>query len=405
MTTVDYVGSVPDHVDDKLVHDIDHYNIPGMHDKYCEEDIHQLWKNVQDTYPPVFWTPRYGGHWITTRYEHLQRVLTEHETFSSSELVIPTGVAPKFIPVQLDPPEHADYRKLLAPAFTPGKLNEVAANARAIAIEIIERVRPQGRCDFVADFASAMPIIAFLTMIDLPIEDADRLATMLRDADPAAPGAAEAWAQMAAYLSGHIEERRAEPRDDVISSLVQAEVNGQPLTPEEVLGMCLLLLAAGLDTTALMTAFAARYIAQDRSCREELAANPDLYGVAVEEFARRFGLSSIARLVRRDTQLGDATLREGDLILAVTSLGGLDETVNPDPMRLDFDRRRARHTTFGQGAHTCIGMRLAKLELNIFLEEWFSRIPDFWIADGPAPRMSSGLTLKLHELNLEWPTD
>jgi len=394
--------AIPAHVPRDLVRDLDLYALPGLESGHTL-DVHALWKNVQDTHPPVFWTPHYGGHWVVTRYAEIEKLLFEHERFSSSEPFVPRGVIPLQIPVQFDPPQHGPFRKLLMPAFAPKVLARATERARAAAVEIIERLRPEGSCEFVQDFAGTMPVIAFLTLIDLPEEDYAYLrGVAVRMSSPADPAAPAAWAEMSAYVQGHIDERRKAPRDDFITSLLTAKVGGRPLTSEEIFGMCLLIVGGGLDTVVSMTSFAAAHLAQHPEARADLLAHPDRMASAVEEIARRFGTSNLGRQVRQDTTLGGVDIPEGDIVMALIPLAGLDETVTDDPMALDFSRGRPRHLAFGIGPHTCIGNTLARREIRIFLEEWLSRIPDFRLAAGTMPHVTTGIVNSVADLHLEW---
>lgn len=393
---------IPDHVPAELVRDVDLYAPPGMTGA-ATADIHAIWKAVQDSHPRVFWTPRHGGHWIATRYAEIERMLLEPATFSSAESFVPRGVIPNLLPVALDPPDHAGFRKLLMPAFTPKVLGRATDRARRAAIEIVERLKPQGGCEFVADFAGAMPIIAFLTLIDLPEEDYSYLRGLaIHMSSPTHPQSPAAWAEMSDYVRGKIAERRTAPRDDLITSLIHAEVQGRALTDEEIFSLCLVVVGGGLDTVVSMTSFAACHLAQDHAARRAIAADPATLGDAVEEITRRFGTSNLGRLARVDTVLGDAPVRAGEIIVGIFPATGLDETVNPDPMTFALDRKRRRHLNFGTGVHTCIGNNLARREIRIFLEEWLSRIPHFELTPDRPPRATTGVVNSMESLHLRW---
>jgi cytochrome P450 len=402
MTNPTIMHAAPAHVPPALVRDFDFYHPPGLGEEGTL-DLHHLWKDVQDSYPRIFWTPHHGGHWIISRYADIQAMLLDPATFSNAEPFLPRGVIPFQTPVQLDPPDHGPFRKLLMPAFMPASLARATDRARRAAIEIIAALAPQGRCEFVGDFAGVMPIIAFLTLINLPIDDFAYLRGIaVKMGNPTNPEAGQAWADMSAYVLRQIEQRRAAPQDDFISSVIAGTVGGRPLSDEEVFSMCLLIVGGGLDTVVSMTSLAASYLAQHPQARQQLRERPELIDNAVEEIARRFGTSNLARLVRADTQIAGVPVRAGDIVLALFPCAGLDETVNADPMTLDFARARPRHLAFGTGPHTCIGNRLAKREIRIFLEEWLPRIPDFRLARGTLPQVHTGLVNSVARLDLEW---
>lgn len=394
-------AAIPDHVPPKLVRDLDLYAPPGMEGR-ASLDVHAVWKQIQDSYPPVFWTPHYGGHWIATRYREIEHMLLEHQTFSSREPFIPRGVLPNMLPVQVDPPEHGAYRKLLMPAFSPKALSRATERARQAAIEIIERLKPERYCEFVQDFAGTMPIVAFLSLINLPEADYAYLRGLaVHMSVPTHPRSAAAWEEISVYVRKQISLRRADPLDDFITTLIHAQVSGRPLTDDEIFSLCLVVIGGGLDTVVSMTSFAACFLARHPEHRQELATHPDRITTAVEEIARRFGTSNLGRVARRDTILGGAPIRTGDLVVGLFPLAGLDDHINPDPMSVDFTRRR-RHLAFGTGVHTCIGNTLARREIRIFLEEWLTRIPDFHLTPGKPPIMTTGLVNSVSELHLSW---
>lgn len=396
------VAEVPAHIPPHLIHDVDIYAPPGM-DGATTADVHAVWKAVQDSHPPLFWTPRHGGHWIATRYRDMEKMLMTHQSFSSAESFIPRNTLPYMLPVQLDPPEHGKFRKLLMPAFSPSVLTRATDRARHAAREIIEEIRPRGGCEFVQDFAGTMPIIAFLTLIDLPEEDQPYLRGLaIYMSSPTHPRSADAWGEISDYVRRQIAQRRADPRDDLISSLIHAQVDGRSLTEDEIFSLCLVVVGGGLDTVVSMTAFAACFLAQHPAHRRELVAHPDIMPDAVEEIIRRFGTSNLGRIARNDIMLGDLMIRAGEMIIGMFPLAGLDETVNPDPMTVDFARARRRHLAFGTGPHTCIGNNLARREIRIFLEEWMARIPDFYLTPGTTPKMTTGIVNSMEELHLSW---
>ena len=392
---------IPAHVPEELVRDFDLYSPPGMVDGHTD-DLHSVWKGVQDTMPSLFWTPRNGGHWVLTRHDDIRGVALNPKTFSNRENQIPLGVAPYLVPVNVDPPEHGAFRKLLMPWFSPARLAEVTDQARKTATTIIEELQPKGRCEFFSDFAGVMPIVAFLTLVNLPRDDLLYLRNLSSRMTPAHPEVEEAWAEMAEYVNRHIANRRANPQNDAFSALHTATVFGRPLTDKEIFDMSLLLVSGGLDTVVNATCFSAEFLARSPAHRRELIEHPERIDSAVEELMRRFGISNLGRVVVEDTELRGVEIRAGDAVLLPFPLAGLDETVNEDPMTVDFQRKAPKHLQFSTGPHTCIGNRLAKREIRIFLEEWLTRIPDFELAPGHKPRMKTGVVNHIEELQLVW---
>lgn len=392
---------VPDNVPPELVRDFDVYNIPGLVDG-ASEDIHLLWKKVQDTYPEIFWTPHYGGHWIITRYTPMRDMLLDTGTFSSSDSFIPRGNAPALIPVQLDPPEHGKYRALLNPYFTPAMVAKTSATARQVAIEIIEDLKPKGHCEFVSEFAGIMPVVTFLTLVNLPLSDMDYLKNLGKRLMPTSPDIAEAYIELDEYIARQFDLRRQNPQDDFLTALLKAEVDNRKLTPDEIASIARLVVSGGLDTVVLVTTFTATFLARHPDHCRELIEHPERIDNAVEEFVRCFGPSNLGRLVRHDSEFHGVHFRKGDFVLGLFPMGGWDEQVNESPEKIDFTRKGQRYLTFGFGPHVCIGNRLGKQEIKAFLEEWLARIPEFHLAPGFTPRMTPGMLNQLHELQLEW---
>lgn len=184
--------------------------------------------------------------------------------------------------------------------------------------------------------------------------------------------------------------------------LVSAQVMGRDLTPTERHNVVQLVVTGGLDTVINTTSFAMNHFARHPELQRDLRDHPELHDAAVDEINRRFGTSNLARLVREDVDFAQVSLRKGDQILGIFPLSGLDERVNPDPMRFDPRRQKRRHVNFGSGPHTCLGARLARREIRIFLEEWIGTMPDCRIVEGTAPRMATGIINTMNNLQLEW---
>ena len=331
---------------------------------------------------------------------------SEHQLFSNSQIFIPATQLPsKLIPLNLDPPEHGPFRAILAPAFTPSALDVLHLQARTIAVELIESLRPKGECEFVRDFAEKLPIIVFLNMMDLPLEDREYLLGLSQqNVAPSTPEQrVEAHKLLAAYINGHIEERKRAPGADLLSRIVSARVGDRPLQPAEALSMSTLLLFGGLDTVASLMSFTMCFLARHPEHRRELRENPALRPAAIEEMIRRHGISNSVRVVRRDHEYKGVPFRQGDLVSLPTSLAGLDDREIDDPLVVDFHRKRSKHAAFGHGPHVCPGSMLARRELGVLLEEWLSRIPDFELKSGSKPVFRAARLNGVSELRLQWP--
>ncbi|MCK9542794.1 MAG: cytochrome P450, partial [Novosphingobium sp.] len=281
----------PPHVPAGLVRDFDLYDGPGLGGGYAP-DIHKLWKAFQDTHPPVFWTPRNGGHWVLTRHDVIREVALDPARFSSRDIFVPQGTAPFLIPTNSDAPLHSRYRRLMDPFFSPAALARVTDAARDVAAEMIDRIRPKGRCEFMSEFASVMPVVAFMTLINLPMEDLDYLLTVAGRFSPSDPEHEHAWADLSGYVRRQLNLRREQPEDDFMSRMLEAEIDGRKLTDDEIFSMSLLVISGGLDTVAISIGFAAAFLAQNPAHRRELIAHPERIDNAINEMLRRFGVSN-----------------------------------------------------------------------------------------------------------------
>ena len=308
------------------------------------------------------------------------------------------------VPIFLDPPDHTTYRALINPWFSPKAVAALEPKAASSRSSLIDELKPRGRCDFVTDFAQHLPIQVFMSIVDVPAE---------RPRGPARTGPT-AWCgpekpedvhetikKIFAYASQKIAERRANPGDDLISKLTQAEVNGRPMTHEELMGMVSLILIGGMDTVVSAMSFAANFLAGSPRHRQQLIERPELIPKAVDELLRRFPVVNQGRWLRRTSNEGraDESRRHGhhadDAARARrpqvrhrwkwTSIG-------PTPI----------HSTFGNGPHRCPGSNLGRTELKIFLQEWLPRIPDFRHDPNGKVGMSSGVNATVYRLPLVW---
>lgn len=392
----------PSHVPVELVFDFDVYQPPG-----ATTDFHAALKRMHTSgAPEIFWTPRHGGHWVVTRGADMYPIFADHEHFSNRMLTVPKsrnhGIT--LYPIHADLPTHTAYRALLNPSFAPKSVATLEAKARELAIELIENLKPQGKCNFVTDFAQHLPIQVFMSIVDVPSIDRKQLLTwadgMVRPEKP--EDVFVTIKNIFAYSARKIAERRAQPGDDLISKLTRAQVNGRLMTDEEITGMVSLVLIGGMDTVVSAMAFAANFLAGSPKHRHQLIERPELIPKAVDELLRRFPIVNQGRYVAKDITIGDATMKEGDMVIMPTTLHGLDERIFPNPLEVDFERPTPIHSTFGNGPHRCPGSNLGRTELKVFLQEWLPRIPDFEIDSAGEVGMSSGVNGTIYSLPLVW---
>jgi cytochrome P450 len=348
---------------------------------------------------------------VVSRYDDVCWALRHPEVFSSAAEAVDIGQEQPLIPLQIDPPDHSKYRRLLDPQFSPKRMAELEGGAREFVNRLIDGFASRGTCDFHEQFATPLPSTIFLMLMGLPIED---LPTFLQWRDNTVrpdvePGDFEG-AQRIRERTGHeiteyfltaIEKRRSDPDDKLLSRLVHAEIEGRPLTRDELLGTCHLLMLGGLDTVTATLDCSIAYLAHHPERRRELVQKPELTGAAVEELLRwETPVQMVARVVKQDATIGGVDVKVGDRAVILIGAADGDEREFADVDTVSFTRETNRHVAFGGGPHRCLGSHLARLELRVALEEFHHRIPDYRIPDGtellysPGIRQTMGLPLE-----------
>lgn len=390
---------VPAHIPSQLVRDFDIYSLRGF-----EGDLFEEWKKLQDEYPPLFYTPSNGGHWVATRARLTEKILGENSLFSSAVTVppLPPGVSP-MPPIHMDLPVHREFRALINPWFAPKSLRDLTARARKLASELVDGLHDRGCCEFVSDFAMHLPIGVFLGMAGLPMSDREWLlerAELIRMENPA--DREREYIAIQEYLGQAIDARRRSPTDDILSSIVHGKINGRGLSDEEVLGECTVVLLGGLDTVASMLGFIARYLATHDEFRKQLCTHLERIPDATQELLRRHSVASTPRVASADLELDGVAIKKGDRLWIGTWFHSLDETQWEDSLTVDIDRDNSELLTFGTGIHRCPGAALARNEISVFLDQWLRKIPDFWIAPTETSVAVSGSVNAMIRLPLAW---
>jgi cytochrome P450 len=395
---------IPAHVPGHLVVDFD-YIQPSV-----GGSIVDFWNAVQTdpAIPDIFFTPHQGGHWIMKRFDDIAHVFQNYADFSSIHEVIPIGsTEPHVPPTGMDPPQHTEYRRLLAPFFSPKSIENLEVRSRELTLQLMDRFRGATECEFIRDFSLTMPIGIFMSLVNAPEDDRLVLLDLSDRAvrSPTAEGRVQAYKELEHYLEKVFAERRENLGDDVLSALIKARVEGgQPMTHKQLIDCGSVLLAAGMDTVASMLGFIILFLAQNPNHRALLVANPDRLPQALEELMRLYSSANLGRVATRDLEYKGIAMKAGDAVLCSTSLAGIDPAHFSDPLTVDFDRADKRSLVFGKGPHQCIGAFLARTELRVFIGEWLKRVPDFRIKAGEAPQFASGPANGITSLPLEWDT-
>ncbi|MDB5715016.1 MAG: cytochrome [Sphingomonadales bacterium] len=401
--TITELAERPSNVPADRVVDFDVYNPEGV-----ENGFHEIFQKLRDqTGHSLVWTPRNEGHWIATGGQLMLDIWPDHKRFSSRIIVIPKSVGEQhqMLPSTIDPPFHRDFRNLLNVTLSSSAIKAKEPLMREMAGELIDKFMRKGHCNFTTSYAELLPIQVFLGIVDLPQSDA-RLLKKLADDIVHPDGTvdyADAKQGFFDYLEPHLEQRRNGGANDMLSIFVNGTVAGRPLTKEECLILSMQALMAGLDTVVNMLGFAFEFLAQNPGHVQKLRADPSLIPAAVNELIRRFPVVNVAREVRMDIECDGVDLKQGDVVMLVSSLVGTDENLNKCPFDVDFQRTGAQHATFGKGVHFCPGTQLAITELRITLEEWLKRIPEFSLAADAGITYRSGIVGTVDRLPLIWP--
>ncbi len=355
---------------------------------------------------PVAHSDAYGGFFVLSRYEDIEAAARDHETFSSRSISVPDpGVMPSSPPLDLDPPRHTAFRRVLLPYFTPGRAQQLEPITRAVAAGLVETLVERGHCDVAQDFAKHVPIAVLSRVLGVEPRDEALFGNwtdLIVSGGPDPRVSATANVEIRDYFARLIEERRRHPRDDLATFLVGAEIEGEPISTVDQLGVASLLLVAGIDTTWCMLGTALWWLAQHPEARARLIDEPALWPSAVEELLRRFAPVSVVRIATRDASIDGQIIPGDEHVLLPFPAGNLDERAFPEPHTLQLDRAPNRHLAFGAGVHRCIGAHLARMELRVGLEEFLRIIPDFELAGDEPVSWKRGQIRGPSRLLLRW---
>jgi cytochrome P450 len=342
------------------------------------------------------------------RYDDVQQVLSDHATFSSQwggGASNDVGRAIEASLISIDPPRHRQLRALVSQAFTPRTIAQLQPRITAIVHELLDHVEAQGKMDLIEDLAYPLPVIVIAELLGIPTEDR---ADFKRWSDAVvtgrhAPGT-NPQREMGMYFVRMIEQRRREPRNDLISALLAAQIDGQHLTQQELLGFCSLLLVAGNETTTNLIGNAILCFDQQPEIFERLHAEPTLLPTAIEEVLRyRSPVQSMFRIAAKDATVGGNTIRRGQTVIAWIGSANHDEQHFDAPEQFNIERSPNRHLAFGHGIHFCLGAPLARLEARIALDAIIQRLPGLRrVPDIALELMPSTIVYGVKQLPVRW---
>lgn len=347
--------------------------------------------------------------WFVLRYDDVAEAFSDPGRFSSRQVLYHVEDTHRWIPSGVDPPEHTFYRQVLNPFFIRSAVERMEAEIRARMRELVAPLAPTGGCDFMAQVALRFPTAVYMQMMGMRLADLDMFLGWAEELlhtsaaeDPDGSIRADAARTVYRYTRQLIADRRANPGDDIVSSLLDAELDGRRLTDDEIVEIGYLLFTAGMDTVAGTLGYVFAHLARHDDLRRTIVAHPDRIPDAVDELLRLYGIASMARVVQHDTEIGGCPVKQGDRLVLVTT------SANRDPRRFDspeecvLGRQHNRHLTFGAGVHRCLGAPLARSEIRIALEEWHRCVPDYRIVDDVELTSHVGGAAGYHRLPLTW---
>ncbi len=385
------------------------YDPDGWGNPAVAADPQSYYRKARDIGPvvPGTWGPQ------VVRRSTVDYVLQHPELFSSGMEAVDLGQSVPLIPLQIDPPIHRNYRRLLDPIFAPRQMNAREPDISKMINERIDAFIDRGACEFGAEFAIPLPSSVFLLLVGLPTSQLDMFLEMkdgiLRpsgtDLDEIKVSQKAAAERVEAYFRETLEEHRRKPEayDDVLSMFIAAEVDGQRLTDDEMVGICFLFLIAGLDTVTDSLECMFAYLAQHPEQRQRIVDDPSIIPSAVEELLRwETPVTTVPRLATQDIEIEGCPITKGSSVAVIIGSANTDEEQLPDAYTVDLTRNPNKHLAFGGGVHRCLGSHLARTELRIALREWHRRIPEYSIKEGTELHYMFGLR-QVDELPLVFP--
>jgi cytochrome P450 len=340
----------------------------------------------------------------------VRHVLSHPEVFSSGIDAVTIGQVRPLIPLQIDPPHHRNYRKLLDPIFAPRRIALLEDRTRALVRDLVAAVVDDGACNFHTAVAEPLPTTVFLQLLGLPVSRAEEFLRLkdgiirppVRTQEERIAYTAEVGRRIYAVLQEAIDERMEERSDDFLSLFLDAEVEGHRLTNDDVLDIGYLFFLAGLDTVTASLDCMLSYLARHPDQRRQIVDDPSLIQHAVEELLRwETPVQGVVRVTTEDSEIGGCPVDKGRVVNVMLGSANTDERSWDDVDTVDFEREGNRHIAFGGGAHRCLGSHLARMELRVALEEWHAAIPDYRVREGVVLQYSQGLRA-VENLELVW---
>jgi cytochrome P450 len=353
-----------------------------------------MFKMLRDAMPVM---PLEDGHGVVlSRKAEIDEAFRHPEIFSSNMDAVDLKNHRPLIPLQIDPPEHKKFRKILDPIFAPRQMALLEESVTALVNDLIDQFIERGEVDFAKEFSIPFPSQVFLTLLGLPLDELPRFLKM-KDGiirpdqvigEPYGSQKMQAYQQEIAdsvydYFNMVLDQREVERQDDLLSRFLDAEVDGAKLSRNDILDISFLFLIAGLDTVTSTLDCMFSYLAQHPEQRQQLVDDPSIIPAVIEELLRwETPVMGVARVAVTDTELDGCPIHAGDQVMIMLGSANTDEAEFGDADAVRWDRDVNRHLAFGGGIHRCLGSHLARQELRIALREWHRRIPEYQVAEG-----------------------
>ena len=402
----------PAHVPESLVYDFDFNADPAY-----VENPHARVLDLIENAPSIFWTPRNGGHWVVLPYQAQLDAFRNWEVFSSEHFtpeeyeemmaaLPPEQRVPAPIPICVDPPLQSKLRAPLVSTFTPKAVKRLEAQIRDLAERLIGDIADNGRCEFMHEVADLYPVEIFLKMFGLPLErEREYRELAKKQLSAASPDPMVAMSMLrgiADVMQDTVLDRRDNPRDDMISLLWAADIDGEPMTFEIMESYCAIMFIAGLDTVVNSMGFGVRHLAASPELQDELRGDPEAIAAASKELLRAYTFVGPMRILKHDFEFYGVSFKQRDIVQLFTPAAGYDRSVFTEPEVFDRHREGPQHLAFAIGPHFCLGAHLARLELDTIYDVMLRRLSTFRLDPDQPPVYHGGIIAGVSRLNLLW---
>ena len=385
-----------------------------FHPSYIRDPV-PIWRALR-VRCPISRTERWGGSWLSTRYADVRAMVHMVPELSSRDPLVMAPPEELFAeggeyglntpPITSDPPDHLPMRRLILPFFTPKAVAQHRVFTTELCHRLIDSFEREGWCDAAADYARQIPPRVIAHMLGVDLGRADQFVEWARgvlEIELAQPEERlESRTAIRQFFAELVAERRQRPGDDLISAILAQQIDGERVPDHRVVGICYLLLVAGIDTTWSAISAAFWHLGTHSEHRRRLARQPELVSTATEELLRVYAPVTMARVATEEVTMGEVTFQPGDKVLLNFPAANLDPEAFEYAEEVVLDREHNRHIAFGLGIHRCAGANLARMEMNVALRAWFERIPEFEVQDPDAVAWSGGQVRGPRTVPVRW---